>query len=562
MTQRKQDHTAGEEIDPITLEVIWKRFQGIAEEMGTHFKSTAFSEVIKNGNDLATGLCTADGELVAQGVYTPGLLGPMPYAMRNILENHFGPDDWNPGDIVVTNNPYIGTGHLPDILMFEPVFYDSDLVGFSVIVGHHIDVGGSAPGSFSMRAIDLYAEGLQIPPVKLYERGELNEPLFETVFANSRVPEKVRGDLRAQRGATDIGVDLYHNLVDEFGLETVSRYVREIFDRCERSVQDALREVPDGTYRFEDRIGGLGDKFPIQVALVVDGGELTVDFTGTARQQYEYSINCPLNYTASYVQMAIKSAIDPDTPQSHGTVKPLTIEAPEGSIVNPTPPAPVASRHVLADRIVGCVNGAFHEAIPGRVPANGTQMLSVTMKSMDKETGRQNVMLDMCYGGAGGRPDRDGVPSISGSSNASNIPIESFEVSTPVRFDQYQFVEDTAGAGEHRGGPGTVREITFLADTQLQLITDRFEQGPYGLEGGEDGAPGAAIVNPGTDGERSVNSKDEVFVDSDGVVRFYIAGGGGYGDPHNRDESAVRTDVENGIVSADAAREVYGADID
>jgi N-methylhydantoinase B len=548
-----------ESIDPVTLEVLWSRLRGIPSEMGTHLRRTAFSEVIKYGDDFSTGLFTWDGRLISQGVYTPGHLGAMPFAMREILEDHFGPNEWEPGDVVLTNDPFIGSGHLPDFFTFEPIFYEDEPVGFSVTTGNQIDVGGSAPGSFTMYAPDIYAEGLQIPPVKLYEGGELNDQLMETILQNSRVPKKMGGDIRAQRGASRVGCELFREVVDEYGVETVQRYVDEIFERTERTMKQSIAEVPDGTYEFEDQLDGWEEPLPLKAEVSVEGEELAVDFAGSAPQQEGYAINSGWNYTFSYTMQSIKSTIDPDTPPTHGTYQAVEMSAPEGSIVNPTRPAPVGSRHLMANIIVSTVNGALFQAVPEDVPACGAQGCTHGMKFTDPETGEQQVLLDLFYGGGGAKSWRDGFPSVSGATNVKNLPIETVEAEYPMRVRQYELVPDTAGAGEHRGGNGTVREYEFLEPVHLQCIDERFDRGPYGLDGGERGEPGRIVRNP--DGDREeLDGKAELNLDGGEVLRVYSPGGGGYGDPADRDPEKVRADFEDGLVSAEEAAEVFDVD--
>lgn len=548
-------------IDPVTLEVLWSRLRGIPSEMGTHLRRTAFSEVIKYGDDFSTGLFTWDGRLVSQGVYTPGHLGAMPFAMQEILAEHFGPEEWEPGDVVLTNDPFIGSGHLPDFFTFEPIFYEEEPIGFSVTTGNQIDIGGGAPGSFTMYAPDIYAEGLQIPPVKLFEGGDINEQLMDTILQNSRVPKKMRGDIRAQRGASRVGCELFREVVDEYGVETVNRYIEEIFERTERTMKQSIREVPDGAYTFEDQLDGWEEPLPLQATVTVEGEELEVDFEGSAPQQDGYAINSGWNYTFSYTMQSIKSTIDPDTPPTHGTYQAVDMTAPKGSIVNPTRPAPVGSRHLMANIIVSTVNGALFQAVPEDVPACGAQGCTHGMKFTDPETGEQQVLLDLFYGGGGGKSWRDGFPSVSGATNVKNLPAETIEAEYPMRIRQYQLVEDTAGAGEYRGGNGTVREYEFDAPVHLQCINERFNRGPYGLDSGERGQRGRVIRNP--DGEaEELDGKAELNLEAGEVLRVYSPGGGGYGDPADRDPDLVREDFENGLVSATEAAEIFDVDVD
>jgi len=548
------------EIDPITLEVLWSRLRGIPQEMGEHLRRTAFSAVMKYSDDFSTCLFTADGRLLAQGVYTPGHLGSMPFTLRSLLDDHFGIDEWEPGDVVLTNNPYINSGHLPDLIMYEPAFVDGDLVGFSATTGHHVDVGGPAPGSYTMRVSDMHGEGLQLPPLKFVEGGELNDEVLDIITENSREPKKIRGDVHAQRNANRTGVELYQELIEEFGAETVKRYEETILERTEQAMREAIRELPNGTYDFEDKLDGFEEPLPVRVEVAVEDDEITIDFTGTAPQQQHYAINSPRNYTFSYVMMAIKSIVDPDTPQTHGTIEPIQMNAPERTIVNPRPPVPVASRQLLSNRIVSAINGALYEAVPEAIPASGAQLFRGSIKFTDPETGEQKILQDRIYGGAGAWATRDGFPAVSGDTNVKNIPVEVIEREYPVRIARYELVPDSAGPGRYRGGSATQRVYEFDRSAELQFCNDRFRFGPYGLGGGQSGQTGRAIVNPDTAAETNLSSTAEYEIEENDVLHLYTCGGGGYGPPKERADDAVRKDVRNGLVSAAQAREVYGAD--
>lgn len=549
-------------VDPVTLEVLWSRLRAIPQEMGVHLRRTAFSPVIKYAQDFSTGLFSWDGRLVAQGVYTAGHLGSMPISMRKILEDHFGPDDWEPGDVVLTNDPYINSGHLPDFFTFEPVFLEDEVIGFCVTTGHQNDVGGSAPGSQPMRAADMFGEGIEIPPTKIYRRGEPNEDVIDLVLQNSRTPQQLHGDIRAHRGASKVGRDLYRELVAEYGFDTFRRYVEEIIARTEATFREAIREAPDGTHSFEDRLEGFDGTLPIQVTITIEDDEIFVDFTGTAPQQPGFSINTPSNYVHAYTLLSVKTAIDPDTPPTHGMMEPVDLYVPEGTLLNPTRPMPVASRQLVARRIVGTVNGALHGFVPGKVPADGSQLYWYVMEFGDPAPDEGQILQDGIYGGAGATATDDGTPPIAAATNVSNTPVEAIEAEYPIRIHAYELVTDTAGSGEHRGGPGTIREYEFLQETAVQGLNDRFTTPPYGLEGGQEGTGGRAVFAPTDDEERSLHSKDGLTATAGDKLRLYTAGGGGYGDPDERDPAAIRADLHNGIVSAERTAADYGLEGD
>jgi N-methylhydantoinase B len=287
----------------------------------------------------------------------------------------------------------------------------------------------------------------------------------------------------------------------------------------------------------------------------VDEREMTIDFSGSASQRFDVAINSSWNFTASYVHLAIKAIVDPDTPQTHGTIQPITIRAPDGSIVNATPPAPVSARHVLQDQIVGSIAGALHEALPDSVPASGGSLYTLAINFAGKDQPQQKVALDLHYSGAGARSDRDGHPAVACVSNAKNIPIENLEVELPLLLHRYQLVQDSSGAGTYRGGSSTVREYEFLQPAQLQFIYNKERH--YGLNGGQEGRSGEVLLNPGEE-EDVLGTKDGTAVEKHDVLRVYTPGGGGYGDPADRDLAKVRRDIENGLISSEFARQVYG----
>ena len=547
-------------VDPVTLEVLWNQLRAIPQEMGIHLRRTAFSPVIKYAQDFSTGLFSWDGRLVSQGVYTAGHLGSMPIAMRKILEDHFGPDEWHPGDVVLTNNPYINSGHLPDFFTFEPVFNGDDLLGFCVTTGHQNDVGGAAPGSQPMRVTDMFGEGIEIPPMKVYDRGEPKTDVIDLILQNSRTPKQLYGDIRAHRGASKVGTDLYRDLVTDFGFEAFREYVEEIIHRTEHTFREAIRETPDGTHDFEDVIEGFEEPLPIRVEMTIDDDEIFVDFSGTAPQQPGFSINTPSNYAHAYTMLSVKTAIDPDTPPTHGMMEPVTLHVPEGTLLNPTRPMPVASRQLVARRIVGTVNGALHGFVPGRVPADGSQLYWYVMEFADPATEEGKILQDGVYGGAGAAPDHDGTPPIAAATNVSNTPIEAIESEFPVRIKAYELVPDTGGAGKYRGGPGTIRKYEFLQRTTIQALMDRFETPPYGLAGGDDGVGGRAVFSPKDGDQRSMHSKAGFTAEAGDVLELYTAGGGGYGPATDRDPAAIREDIRNGIVTPDHAAAQYGDD--
>lgn len=549
------------DIDPVTLEVIWSRFRDIPQEMGMHLRRTAFSPVIKYGEDFSTALFTWDGRLISQGVYTAGHLGSMPLSLPQILENHFPPETWEPGDVVITNDPYLNSGHLPDFFTFEPVFVEDELVGFCVTTGHQTDIGGSAPGSYTMEVIDMFAEGLQLPPTKVWSAGEPRTDIIEIILENSRVPRQLRGDLRAHRGASQVGVSQLVELVTEYGVDTYRQYVDELIERTETAMRESIRELPDETVSFTDYLDGFDEQLPVTATVNVEDDRILVDFEGTAPQQEGYAINCPQNYAYAFVLLAIKAAIDPDTPPGHGMTAPIDMTVPEGSIINPVPPAPVGSRQVLSDFVLSAVNGALAQIVPEHVPASGSQLYWEVMEFKNPGPRQQRIFQDGFYGGGGAAPDHDGEPAISGATNVQNVPVEALENDFPLRIQQYGLVEDTAGPGTYRGGNATVREYELQQPTSIQCVNERFRSGPPGVAGGDAGNAGEATLYH--DGKRrSLESKEQFDAGAGDRLRIRTPAGGGHGLADERTREQVLADVKNELLSEERAAEVYGVATD
>ena len=554
--------TENRNIDPVTLEVLWSRLRDIPEEMGTHLQRTAFSPVIKYGEDFSTGLFTRDGRLISQGVYTAGHLGSMPLAIQEILDEHFAPSDWEPGDIVITNDPYINSGHLPDFFTFEPVFHDDELVGFCVTTGHQTDIGGAAAGSYTMEIKDMHGEGLQLPPTKVFSGGEPREEILEIILENSRVPDQLRGDIRAHRGASRVGTELYRDLVQEYDVETFYEYVDEIIERTEKTAREAIDRAPDGEHWFTEKMDGFDEPLPISATVRIDGDEIIVDFAGSADQQPHYAINCARNYTFAFTLLAIKAAFDPETPPTQGMIEPITMHTPEDSLINPSPPVPVGSRQLLSDFVLSAVNGALSKFVPERVPAAGSQLYWQVMEFSDPGPGQQSILQDGFYGGAGATATHDGAPAAAGTTNVKNTPVEAIENDFPVRIRRYGIIPDTGGSGTYRGGNGTAREYEFLQNTTIQCVNERFEFGTHGVNGGSDGNTGEGILEFESGGQRAVDSKEQFTANRGDVFRIKTPGGGGYGDPADREVDRVREDLDEGLISDDHARSAYGMEVE
>jgi N-methylhydantoinase B len=549
------------DVDPITLGVVWGALQSIAVEIGTTIHKTAYSEQAREGQDFSVALFDKQGRLLVQGPYSPGHLGAMNFAILNAM-SAYPPEMLHPGDVILLNDPALGSGHFPDFFVSQPAFHGDDLIGFSTNIVHHTDVGGARPGSQAVEGIfDYHQEGIFIPPIKIVEEGREIEQVIRLIAANSRTPENLRGDLRAQRNSMRVGERRMGELVEQHGLETYEACVEIILDEAEARVRRRITEIPDGVYAFEDFMDDCGpDTDPIKVAVTVtvDGDNLLIDFDGTDPQT-ESGLNSYFNYTRSYTYMAVKCLTDPSGPMNAGALRPVTIAAPEGSFVNPRRPAGGGPRAIVCHRVFEVVIGALAQAIPRDVVAACSHFANPTWGGFDPARGRRFVTYELVFGGTGARAGKDGVEAMSSPFNASNIPAEALELTQPAVVERFEIMPDTGGAGRFRGGCGVRRDVRILGDKiKFNNLSERQRFQPYGLEGGHPGVLGRTVIDPGKPTERVIPGKASVDLAYGDVVSFQLSGAGGYGDPLERDPERVARDVRLGYVGRAAAAERYG----
>ncbi|MEX0664268.1 MAG: hydantoinase B/oxoprolinase family protein [Acidimicrobiia bacterium] len=550
-----------EQPDPITLGVVWGAFHSIAVEIGTSLHRAAYSPQVREGQDFSVAIFDERGQMVVQGPYTPGHLGAMNFAVLNAIDA-YPVESLQPGDAILLNDPALGSGHLPDFFLTQPVFYNGEVVAFLTNLVHQTDVGGSRPGSQAVEGIfDYHQEGLFIPPIKLVDGGREVEGVWKLVLANSRTPGSLLGDLRAQRNSLLVGQRRVIELFEQHGLETVRTCMAAIMDASEARMRERIREIPNGAYSFTDYMDDCGPGTPpikMQATVTVTDDAIDIDWTGTDSQT-ESGLNSYINYTRSYTYMAVKCLTDPHGPMSGGALRAVTVSAPEGSFVNPRRPAGGGPRAVCCHRIFEVVIGALSQAVPEEVQAACSHMANPTYGGIDRRSGRRFVGYELVFGGTGARAGRDGCEAMSSPFNASNIPVESIEVDQPVVIERFEFIPDSGGAGKFRGGSGLRRDVRILADAvRFTNLSDRNVVASYGLFGGNTGSLGATVVNPETDTERLVGSKASFDLEYGDVVSIRLAGGGGYGDPLDRDPGRVARDVELGFVTPVAASQRYG----
>ena len=481
-------------IDPITLTVIWGSLNSIAEEMGSALRRTAFSEAVREGQDFSTGLFDASGRLIAQGNFTPGHLGAMPYAVRNVLA-YVPPERLAPGDMLATNDAALGGGHYPDMFLVAPVFADANIIGYVVTTAHHVDVGGLSPGSQAVQGVtEAFQEGIRVLPVKLVHAGEFDPDLLRVILGNVRLPEKMRGDLMAQRNANHVGSERLRELFASYGLDTMAEAIDVIIERSEERARELIGRLPEGVYSFEDHLDDYGpDTPPIRVAVDVTlkGGEAIVDFSRSS-DQVPAALNCYMNYTRAYASFAVRVFAGIDIPNNAGIERVICAVAREGCFFNATWPAPCGGRAAVQVRIFEVINGALSQADPSRAMAAFSHWGNPNIGGIDARNGRPWIMYDLLLGGYGGRADKDGAEALSPVMNCANVPVEVHETNNPVRVHRLELITDSCGAGQFRGGAGLRKDIQLLCDdATLSLLGERHKFQPYGLFGGAAGAPGA-----------------------------------------------------------------------
>lgn len=547
--------------DPVTRELIKNTLGSIVDEMAYTIIQTAHSEIVKDVMDFSTACCDAEGRMLAQGKTIAMHLGAVPEAMTAIRDA-FG-DEIHSGDVFILNDPYEGGMHLPDVFIIKPVFVESQLLGWTLAVGHQTDMGGRVPGSNASDSTEIFQEGLRIPPLKLYDAGTRNQTLIRMLEKNVRVPGRVLGDWGAQLSACQIGERGLLALVERYGLAELNGYFDELLDYTERMVRNEIASWPDGVYEFTDYLDGDGfdqSPIPICVKLTIDGDSLIADFTGSA-PQVKGAINATLSFTQSCTYLSVRNMIREDIPNTAGFFRPITVIAPEESVVNVKMPGAVAERAQTGYRIVDAMFGALAQVIPGRVPAAGEGGNTVVCLSGRREDRSPFIVVDMLCGAWGGRATRDGVDGVTNpAQNLSNTPIEILERQHPVRVERYGFVTDTAGAGRFRGGMAIERQYRMLArgGGLLQLRSDRSEHAPWGLEGGGPGAVSRNTLLDEGDGSRKLPNKVTMELAYGQAVRHQMAGAGGHGDPLAREVGQVLEDVLDERISAGHARQKYG----
>jgi N-methylhydantoinase B len=546
--------------DPLTLEVIKNALSSVADEMALMVMRSAYSPVVRDTMDYSTALCDRHGQVIAQGLTLAVQLGTFPTLMHYVLDEYG--DSVQPGDVLITNDPYgYGGQHLPDIYIIKPLFVDNELEGWSATMAHHSDVGGIAPGSVAVHASEIYQEGLRMPLLKLFEAGVENRSLFRVIEKNTRQPVAVLGDLRAQVAACRAGERGLADLIERYGSETIRAYTDELQQIGERMMRAEISVLADGEYAFSDWVDGVegGEPIKIEVVIRIAGDELFIDFTGSSAQ-VDASINCPVGLVRAACYCTIKGIAERDIPNCEGYMRPITINTPPGTVVNPVLPAACGARGVIGYRVYDALMGALAQVVPDRVIAAGEG--GPTLISFGGyQGGEPFVLTEVIVGTWGARAQRDGLEGVSNPlANLSNQPVELVEADFPLEVTRYGLVPDSGGAGRFRGGLAYLREFRVLADRAVLTIrSDRRAHRPYGLFGGDPGSAADNVLVSGEEAKRLPGMPMAAISVRKGDMYCHVsAGGGGLGSPFEREPQAVLEDVLDGKVSAGAARDLYG----
>ncbi|MFJ4100777.1 hydantoinase B/oxoprolinase family protein [Amycolatopsis japonica] len=538
-------------VDPILVGLLGNRLHSILAEQQNALVNTAFSSVVRESLDLACAVFDSRGEMIGQSVGgTPGHINAMATGMHHFVAA-YPPETLAPGDVLLTNDPWQTAGQINDITVATPVFLRGRLVAWFASCCHAPDIGGRL---VSAEAHEVFEEGLRLPIMKFLRAGEVNADLELLIRANVRTPEETIGDLYAQVTGNEVGAASLVRLLEEFGLDSLDDVAAEIMNRSERALRDALAKLPDGTYTSELATDGFDDEeVVLKVAVTIDGEDIHLDFAGSSPQSRR-GINVVLNYTRAYASFAVKAAISPEVPHNAGSFRPVHVTAPEGSVLNCTPPAPVASRHLIGHFLPSLLM----TALPGNAMAHSADALWMTIWRGTDAEGREFMLNVFQTGGIGARSTKDGLNTTGFPSGLRSTPTEVIETMAPLIQRERVLRTDSGGAGKWRGGLGQCTTMAARGEISWSVNgnVDRVRRPASGVDSGHDGAAGRFALTRG-----ALPSKSRVNLRPDDVVNVDLPGGGGYGDPFERDPEAVLADVVDGYISVEAARELYGVEV-
>ena len=556
------------QLDPVTIQILWNRLITIVDEAATGLMRTAYTPSVKEYHDFCCALFDTNAQMLSHStVTTAGFLGIVPEVMRNFLKKH-PPESLQPGDAIITNDPWIASGHLIDISIASPIFHRDRIVGYTLCIVHHLDMGGRMS---TLESKDMYEEGLKIPILKLFEAGKVNETVFEFMRANIRVPDKVLGDVRAQLVANNVCTRGLKALLDEYDLDGLEELGAEVIHRTESSLRRKIAALPDGAYRNDvvlPKIPGCDDEIEVKTLVTVAGDEVIIDYSGSSGE-VGAAINCSYNMTRSYTAYPIKLALDPHVPNNDGGLRPIKVIAPEGTVINSRPPAATWGRTMISHLFPEIVFAAMENIMPENILAsNGGSPANEVYLHGRHPDGRSFMAIAQHSGGFGASARYDGYSCLCFPNNTRNIPVEVTENEARMYYVRKELRTDSGGPGRNRGGVGQEVEFCIL-DGGTELARDvessvrlsgRTEDGTFpvfGRRGGQNGRGSGMWAN-----DQPVDHGIYRRLAPDDRVRFVLSGGGGYGDPLEREPERVLADVEQGYVSIEQAEIDYGVVID
>ena len=541
----------------IDLQVMWDRLMAVVEEQSQVLMRTAFSPIVRECGDISAGIFDLQGRMLAQAVTgTPGHVNTMAASVSKMLP-HFPVDTMRPGDVYMTNDPWIGSGHLNDVVLFAPIFHRDKPVAFTACTSHLYDLGGLGMGPDGS---DVFEEGLSLPPMKLVDKGEVNLLVMDIMKANSRSPVANEGDLYALIACCDVAAARLDEMLGEFGADGIEPLAAHILDTSRRATEAAIGQIPDGVYHNELMTDGYDFEIRLKARMTVSGKRIVTDFSGTSGHSAR-GINVPIKYTEAYAVFALRCLIGAGIPNNAGSLGPFVFEAPRDCILNAQFPAPVAMRHCIGQMVADLMLGCLHEAMPGTAPAEGSTCLyDLPLRSIaaiQPGGGNSAFATELCHsGGMGARPALDGLSATAYPSGLWGTPVEIAESTAPLNIRRRELIRDSGGPGRFRGGLGQMIELESSEGAPILLLAgvERTKYPARGRDGGHEGAPGRITLRSGP----TLKGKGEQLIPAGDLLYWEAPGGGGYGEPSERDPLAVARDVRLGLVSLQAATEIYG----
>lgn len=538
------------EFDAVRLGVMWTRLRSIANEQARTVIRAAFSTILRETEDISCGIFDTNGNMIVQAeTGTPGHINTMAASVKHFIDR-IPTSEMEMGDIYITNDPWLGSGHKYDMTIVTPVFTSDRFVGFSVSVGHVVDVGGSG---YAADAVDIFEEGINIPVMRLAGAGTLNAELLELLRTNVRAPSEVIGDIMALVSCNQVCSDRIVEFLEEYELDSLDSLADAIFESSEQAFRSVIGGLADGTYRREVDLDGVGEPLTVAAALTVSGSHLHIDFEGTS-PQVQRAINVPINYTRAYAWFALSSALAPEIPHNEGTLRCVTVSAPEASVLNARFPAPVMARHLVGYFVPPAVLGCLAQVVPDLVAADCAIGSTIQVSGVDS-SGDEFVFLSFVSGGFGARPASDGPSTLQFPASISNTPVEVIESTSPLFIEEKGLRPGSAGAGRHRGGFGQVLRFSVRTGRPFtySCMMERMSHPPQGLLGGLDGACNSVMIgdDPISDGKRRYE------VGAGTQITYRLGGGAGLGPPEERDPLDVLADFEDGLIDGKEVEEVY-----